>query len=89
LNGTSVFLGALFAMSAIAAMKLLRGRPGISPWSGAVVPLAGALTLCGIIAVDVAQSDAVTRAIEIGGLLLGAPFAVWRGRAGVRLESAA
>jgi hypothetical protein len=39
--------------------------------------------LCGIIAVDVAQSDAVTRAIEIGGLLLGAPFALWRGRAAV------
>lgn len=89
LNGTSVFLGALFALSAFAAIKLLRTRSGTSPWTGVAVPLIGAATLCGIVAVDVAQSDATTRAIEIGGLLLGAPFALWRGGAGARLESAA
>ena len=89
LNGTSVFLGVLFAMSAFAAIKLRRARPGAPRWLAVGVPLAGATTLCAIIAVDIAQSDAVTRAIEIGGLLLGAPFALWRGRAIVQLESAA
>jgi hypothetical protein len=47
------------------------------------------VALCGIVAIDVAQSDATTRAIEIGGLLLGVPFAIWRGGAGMRLENAA
>jgi amino acid transporter len=89
LNGTSVFLGVLFAMSAFAAIKLQRSRPGASRWLAVGVPLFGATTLCAIIAVDIAQSDAVTRAIEIGGLLIGAPFALWRGRAIVQLQPAA
>jgi amino acid transporter len=78
LNGTSVFLGVLFAMSALAAIKLVRARSGSSWFSGVGVPLFGAVTLCAIIAVDIAQSDTVTRGIEVGGLLLGAPFALWR-----------
>jgi amino acid transporter len=85
LNGTSVFLGALFAMSAFAAIKLLRTRAGVPSWSGVAVPLFGALALCGIIAVDIVQSDPTTRAIEIGGLLLGAPFALWRGASSRRV----
>lgn len=89
LNGTSVFLGALFAMSAIAAIKLVRTRSHWSRLSAVGVPLFGAVALCGIVAIDVAQSDATTRAIEIGGLLLGVPFAIWRGGAGMRLENAA
>jgi amino acid transporter len=78
LNGTSVFLGVLFAMSALAAIKLVPARSGSSWFSGVGVPLFGAVTLCAIIAVDIAQSDTVTRGIEVGGLLLGAPFALWR-----------
>ena len=84
LNGTSVFLGALFAMSAIAAIKLLGKRDDADRLRSVVIPAIGAATLCAIIAVDVAQSDGTTRAIEIGGLLLGFPFALWRGRVSSR-----
>jgi amino acid transporter len=84
LNGTSVFLGALFCMSALAAIKILAGKRGASRLQTLVVPAFGACALAAIIAVDIAQSDATTRWIEIGGLLLGIPFAYWRG-AGMRL----
>jgi amino acid transporter len=81
LNGTSVFLGALFAMSALSAIKLLAGRPGEARLQSYLVPGFGALALVAIIAVDVAQSDSTTRSVELYGLLLGVPFALWRGRA--------
>ena len=78
LNGTSVFLGALFCMSAVAAVKLLAKRPGESRVTTFLIPLLGAVTLAAVIAIDVALSDTVTRWIELGGLLLGVPFALWR-----------
>ena len=78
LNGTSVFLGALFCMSAVAAVKLLAGRPEESTWTTFIIPVTGAVTLAGVIAIDIAMSDTVTRWIELGGLLLGIPFALWR-----------
>jgi amino acid transporter len=80
LNGTSVFLGALFCMSAAAAVKLLRGRPGETDLATFYLPVAGALALGAIIAIGIAQSEATTRWIELGGLALGVPFAAWRGR---------
>jgi hypothetical protein len=81
LNGTSVFLGALFCMSALAATRLLANRRGASRLQTLVIPAFGSVALAAIIAVDIAQSDGVTRAIELGGLLLGIPFAMWRGGA--------
>ncbi len=81
LNGTSVFLGALFCMSALAATRLLAGRRGASRLQTLVIPVFGSVALAAIIAVDIAQSDGITRAIELGGLLLGIPFAMWRGGA--------
>jgi amino acid transporter len=78
LDGTSVFLGALFCMSALAAIRLLAGRGG-SGIQTLAIPTFGATTLAAIIVVDVAQSDATTRWIEVGGLVLGVPFAFWRG----------
>jgi amino acid transporter len=80
LDGTAVFLGALFCMSALAAMKLLAGGGSRRTFTSFVVPLFGATALAAIIVVAVAQSDAITRAIEIGGLVAGIPFAWWRGR---------
>jgi amino acid transporter len=79
LNGTSVFLGALFCMSAVAAVKLLAGRPGQPRLTTLLVPVVGATTLAAVIAIDISLSDTVTRWIELGGLLLGIPFALWRG----------
>jgi amino acid transporter len=79
LDGTSVFLGALFCLSALSAIKLLAGKPGESWLQTLVVPAFGAFALAAIIVIDVVQSDATTRFIEIGGLVLGLPFALWRG----------
>jgi amino acid transporter len=75
LNGTSVFLGALFCMSALAAIKLLAGRRGEPPLQAIYVPAFGALALATIVGIDIAQSEPVTRGIELGGLGLGIPFA--------------
>lgn len=80
LNGTAVFLGALFCLSALSAIKLLAGKPGEPRLQTLVIPAVGAAALAAIVAIDVVQSDAVTRAIEAGGLALGLPFALWRGR---------
>ncbi len=79
LSGTSVFLGALFCMSAAAAVKMLASRPQEARRGAVLIPAAGALTLAAVIAIDIAQSDLVTRCIEVGGLFLGIPFALWRG----------
>jgi len=78
LNATSVFLGALFFMSALAAIKLLGGRSDETPLSSAIVPGIGAVALFAIIGLDVWQSEPVTRALEVGGLLLGVPLAFSR-----------
>ncbi len=58
---------------------MLASRPGESRLGTLVVPALGAFTLAAVIAIDIAQSDTVTRCIEIGGLALGLPFALWRG----------
>jgi len=79
LNGTAVFLGALFCMSALAAIKLLGGRPGESRLQTLYIPAFGALALALIIAIDIVQSDATTRLVETAGLAFGLPFAIWRG----------
>ncbi len=81
LDGTSVFLGAMFCIAALAALKLLGAERGASPFLTRVVPAAGASSLGIVVLINVVQSDVTTRWVEIGGLLLGLPFAVWRGRA--------
>jgi amino acid transporter len=78
LNGTAVFLGALFCLSALSAIRLLAGTSAATAWSRLVVPIAGASALAFVIGIDVVQSDPMTRGIELGGLLLGVPFALWR-----------
>ena len=86
LDGTSVFLGALFCMSSFAALRMLAIRPGRDHVGIRVVSLGGAVALGAIVTIDVVQSDALTRAIELGGLALGVPFALWR-RKGARLAA--
>jgi amino acid transporter len=80
LNGTAVFLGALFAMSTLSAIKLLANRPGETPLQAYVIPGFAALALLAIVGVDIAESEAKTRTVELAGLALGIPFALWRGR---------
>jgi amino acid transporter len=78
LNGTAVFLGALFCLSALAAIKLLAGKPGQPALQAIYVPAFGAFALAAIVAIDIAQSDATTRLVEVAGLALGVPFALVR-----------
>jgi amino acid transporter len=80
LDGTAAFLGALSCLSALSAIKLLERGPGRSRVASLLTPLFGAITLAAIVSIDVAQFDVTTRWIEVGGLLLGVPFALWRGR---------
>ncbi len=80
LNGTAVFLGALFCMSTLSAIKLLAKRPGETPLQAYVIPGLSALALIAIVGVDIAESDIKTKTVEIAGLALGIPFALWRGR---------
>jgi amino acid transporter len=80
LNGTSVFLGALFFMSTLSAIKLLANRPGETPLQAYVIPGMSALALAAIVGVDIAESDLKTKTIELAGLSLGIPFSLWRGR---------
>jgi amino acid transporter len=92
LDGTSVFLGLLFCASACAAVRMLAGRAGGEPVvSAALIPAFGALALLAVIGYTVFVSDPVTRGIELGGLAIGIPFMLWRGRGGglVREEALA
>jgi amino acid transporter len=87
LNGTAVFLGMLFLLSCLSTIRVLARKPGTPPLATVVAPLLGALALLAIVVIDIAQSDATTREIEVGGMLLGLPFAVWRGRAPLVIEA--
>jgi len=80
LDGTSVFLGLLFCASACAAVRMLAGRAGESFLTAVAMPAFGAIALLVIIAYTVFVSDPLTRGIELGGLVLGIPFMLWRGR---------
>jgi amino acid transporter len=80
LNGTAVFLGALFCMSTLSAIKLLARRPGEKPLQAYIIPGFAAIALLAIVGIDIAESEAKTRAVELVGLALGVPFALWRGR---------
>lgn len=77
LNDTSVFLGALFAFSALAALRLLRGERLLF---STVLPVSGAAGLFAVGAISFFGADAPTRASEIVLLLAGLPFVAWRVR---------
>ena len=88
LNGAGVFLGGLFFSSCCATIRALWNEPRAPRTAAFAAPLVGALALLAIVALDVAQSDATTRAIELGGLAAGIPFALWRGTVTARMGSA-
>lgn len=80
LNGSSVFLGLLFVLSAAAAAKRFWGTPRARV-GGVVVPIVGAAALLGVLAATVAFEDPTLQRYACAGALLGIPFALWRGRA--------
>jgi amino acid transporter len=79
LSGTSVFLGVLFFLTAIAAVRLF-ARERDARWSGVVLPGIGALVLALILGTSVVQSDSPTRVFIAAAALAGVPLAWWRGR---------
>jgi amino acid transporter len=79
LSGTSVFLGVLFFITAIAAVRLF-AHDASARWTGVVLPGIGALALAAILGVSIVQSDSPTRLFIAVAALVGVPLAWWRGR---------
>lgn len=78
LNGSSLFLGLLFAFTALACVRrFLADRS--ARVSGLVIPLAGAAALLAVLGSAVASEAPLLRWYAWGGVLLGLPFALWRG----------
>ena len=79
LNGTSIFLGVLFLLSAAAAVRIFaRDR---SAWlDGVVLPGIATLALFGVLAFAVAQDDVRTQGFLLLLAVAGVPFALWRSR---------
>jgi len=88
LNGSSVFLGALFLGSALAAASTFRTDRS-ERWGGFIVPSIGAAALLLILTFSIGQADTATGWFELAGLALGVPFALWRGTHGAALGAAA
>ncbi len=80
LNASAVFLGLLFVLSAAAAAKRFFAEPA-ARLGGVLVPLAGGAALLGVLAATVAVEDHKLSLYACAGVVLGIPFALWRGRA--------
>jgi amino acid transporter len=79
LQGTSWFLGLLFAMSALAAVRFFAAQ-GSARWSGAVLPGTAAIALALILGIGFGRDDTVTRGFIAASAIIGLPLALWRGR---------
>jgi len=79
LQGTSWFLGLLFAMSALAAVRFFAAQ-GTVRWSGAVLPGTAAIALSVILAIGFGRDDTITRGFIAASAIIGLPLALWRGR---------
>ncbi len=79
LQGTSWFLGLLFAMSALAAVRFFAAQ-GTVRWSGAVLPGTAAVALSVILAIGFGRDDIITRGFIAASAIIGLPLALWRGR---------
>jgi amino acid transporter len=78
-NASSVFLGLLFVFSAAATVRRFLGDRG-ALIAGVIVPSIGAVALLGVLAATVAFEARSLQYYAWGGVLLGIPFALWRGR---------
>lgn len=78
LNGSSLFLGLLFAFSACAAVRLFWNHTA-HRITGVIVPAFGALTLLGVLAATVLFEDSTSKMYAAMGILVGVPLALWRG----------
>jgi amino acid transporter len=82
LNGSALFLGLLFAFSALACVRRFLGA-GHALLPGVALPLAGSALLLGVLVLSVATESPLLRWYALVGLLGGVAFALWRGRAAV------
>jgi len=80
INASSVFLGLLFVLSAAAAAKRFWSESA-ARLGGVLLPMAGAIALLGLLAATVAVEDRRLALYACAGVVLGIPFALWRGRA--------
>jgi len=80
LSGTSVFLGVLFGLSALAAVRLF-ARDRSARWDGVVLPGLAAAALAVLLAISIWRADPPTRWLLFGAAAAGVPLAAWRGRA--------
>lgn len=74
LDASSVFLGLLFAGSALACIRLFAGDPA-KRLTAVVVPAAGSVALFGVLGATIAGADNVLRGCAAAGIVLGFPFA--------------
>ncbi len=79
LNASSVFLGLLFVLSAFAAVRRFRHDRSAS-LSSVIIPSVGGIALLGVLAATIAVEDPTLRWYAWSGIVLGIPFALWRGR---------
>ncbi len=80
LNASSVFLGLLFVLSAAAAARRFWGDSA-ARIGGVVVPIVGAFALLGVLVATVVVENHTLQGYACAGVVLGIPFALWRGRA--------
>ena len=79
LQGTSWFLGLLFVMSALTAVRFFAVQ-GTARWSGALLPGTAAVALSLILAIGFGRDDTITRGFIAASAIIGLPLALWRGR---------
>ncbi len=83
LRGTAWFLGALFVLSAGAAVHVFAADPS-RRWSGAVLPGTAAAVLAAVLLMSLRGDDLSTRGFILIAAIIGLPLAVWRGRSAAR-----
>jgi amino acid transporter len=79
LQGTSWFLGALFVLTAAAAVRTFAPEE-TARWSGVFFPGMAALALGGTLAVALVRDAPGTRGFIAASAIIGLPLAIWRGR---------
>ncbi len=79
LKGTAWFLGALFVLSAAAAVRVFAGeRTAI--WPGVLVPGTAAFALGAVLLFTLQMDDGQTRGFIAASAIIGLPLALWRAR---------
>ena len=79
LKGTSWFIGALFVLTAAAAVRVFAPER-TARWSGVVLPGVAAVALATVLLLALVRDDPATRGFIAASAIIGLPLALWRGR---------